>query len=192
MGYVEVLSSINYLIGVDTNKTFTVPTFTFTTGKYCNGPETLTVTKSDGTALPAWVTFNSGTRVVTINTSDTNKHSITAESYKITSTLFGGAVKTIDWSVTFTDPCVGTTFTALTIPTITVTIGGSQTYDFAEPVTAAETTHKSGVIGLCGTRSYSIVESNGTTLVTSGMTVTLKTGSTYTITVTPPTADDGW
>jgi hypothetical protein len=28
--------------------------------------------------------------------------------------------------------------------------------------------------------------------VTSGMTVALKTGSTYTITVTPPIADDGW
>jgi hypothetical protein len=116
------------VIGVDSNKTFTIPTFTNTIGKYCNASETLTVLKTDGTALPTWVTFNSGTRVVTINTSDMAKISSTAENYRVTSTLVtGGAVKTIDWSVTFTDPCVGTTFTALNIPTITVTIGGSQT-----------------------------------------------------------------
>ena len=127
MGYVAVASSLTYLIGVDTDKTFTIPTFTFTTDHYCGATETLTMLKTDGSPLPAWVTFNSSTRVVTINTSDTTKHSSTAENYRITSTLSGGAVKTIDWSVTFTDPCVGTTFTALNIPTITVTIGGSQT-----------------------------------------------------------------
>ncbi len=57
----------------------------------------------------------------------------------------------------------------------------------------AENTHSSGVIGLCGTRSYSIVDSNGIT-VTSGMTVAARSGSTTlkTITVTPPTANDGW
>ncbi len=113
------------MIGVDTNKTFTIPTFTFTIDHFCGATETLTVLKTDGTPLPAWVTFNSGTRVVTINTTDTAKHSSTAENYRITSTLSGGAVKTINFSVTFTDPCDGTTLTALVIPTITVAIGGS-------------------------------------------------------------------
>ena len=83
--------------------------------------------KTDGTALPTWVSINSGTRLVTINTSDKAKHGGATENYRITSTLSGGAVKTIDWALTFTDPCVGTTLTAMTISTITVTIGGSQT-----------------------------------------------------------------
>ena len=82
--------------------------------------------KQDGSALPNWVAFNAITRVVTINTSDKTKHT-NSENYRITSTLTGGAVKTIDWALTFTDPCVGTTLTAMTIPTITVAIGGTQT-----------------------------------------------------------------
>ena len=84
--------------------------------------------KQDGSALPAWVTFNSGTRVVTINTSDKAKHGGAAENYRITSTLSAsGPVKTIDWALTFTDPCVGTTLTTPVISIITVAIGGTQT-----------------------------------------------------------------
>jgi hypothetical protein len=82
----------------------------------------------------------------------------------------------------------------MTIATITVAIGGTSTRDFTEQVTAAETTHKSGVVAMCGTRTYSIVQSDGTTAVTSGMTVAAKSGvsGTYTITVTQPTATDSW
>ena len=84
--------------------------------------------KQDGTALPNWVAFNAITRVVTINTSDKTKHT-NSENYRITSTLSGsgGAVKTIDFAIVFTDPCAATTITAMTISTITVAIGGTQT-----------------------------------------------------------------
>ena len=42
--------------------------------------------------------------------------------------------------------------------------------------------------------TYSIVANDGTTPVNTGMTVAAKTGfaRTYTISVTPPTDDDGW
>ena len=126
-GYVALLSAYTYYIGVDSEKQFTIPSFKFTVDHFCGEKETLTMLKTDGTALPSWVGFNSITRVVTINTTDKTKNSTAAENYRITSTLSGGAVKTIDWTLTLTDPCAATTITAMTISTIIVAIGGTQT-----------------------------------------------------------------
>ena len=102
----------------------------------------------------------------------------------------GGAVATISFTVNYVDPCASTTLTTLTIPSITVAVGGTQSVTFSEVGTAIETSI--GNSYSCGTRTYSIVDAaNSDAVVSTGMTVTGSSG-TYTVAVTPPTADDTW
>ena len=72
----------------------------------CLATETLTLAKSDGSAVPSWISISS--RTITVSTTDTSFHA-TSATFRVTSTLSNVAA-TSNTSYTFTitlnNPCV--------------------------------------------------------------------------------------
>ena len=91
-------------------------------------------------------------------------------------------------SIKFTNPCLNATINPVVITEIaSIKIGTSGTTTFTEATVTVAATGVASVPLLCGSRTYSVVDTNNNAVDWVSIT---KAGETYTVTATPFTAND--
>ena len=91
-------------------------------------------------------------------------------------------------SIKFTNPCLNATINPVDITEIaSIKIGTSGTTTFTEATVIVTATGVASVPLLCGSRTYSVVDTNNNAVDWVSIT---KAGETYTVTATPFTAND--
>jgi hypothetical protein len=90
------------------------------------------------------------------------------------------------FTVTVKDPCRTTAITTVDVTAgLNLKLGATASMDFTEAVTAVETS--TALSGICGTKTYSIIDPSAGNAVVSWIAIAPKAGvtGTYTITATP-------
>lgn len=90
------------------------------------------------------------------------------------------------FDVTVLDPCRTTAITTVDVTAgLSLKLGATASMDFLEAVTATETS--TSLTGICGTKTYSIIDPGNNNAVVDWITIAPKANvaGTYTITATP-------
>ena len=166
-------SAYTYIIGSGAY-TWTVPAYT--QGTDCTFTEILTMSPS-----AAWISISG--RVITVTSTDTALHN-TSTSFTVTSTIDDTSStnnNSYTFTITLSNPCKTATLNTPSVSTITVKDGYSNTGTFTDVADSYYTDY--GDASFCGTRTFTLTDSGGSSV--SWLSVALTSGTTYTITAAP-------
>ena len=129
----------------------------------------------------AWISISG--RVITVTSTDTALHN-TSTSFTVTSTIDDTGPtnnNSYTFTITLSNPCKTATLNTPSVSTITVADDASNTGTFTDVADSYYTDY--GDASFCGTRTFTLTDSGGSSV--SWLSVALTSGTTYTITAAP-------
>ena len=146
-----------------------------------------TVTENFTWTIPNGAPITSSGEKIIVSSSDKTKHNVYSVTLKNSITHNDGSwAPSMTFDVTVLDPCRTTAITTVDVTAgLNLKLGAEASMDFLEAVTATETS--TSLTGICGTKTYSIIDPGNNNAVVDWITITPKanTPGTYTIKAKP-------